>query len=253
MMKQMKGDQLTSDYVKEYYDNFLSKDKTPYHIHRWHMSAVHEEHFIQTKRTLERAYRNLSGSVLEIGGGDGMWTKIYIEKCSNLTYLDISNEMLSQARENLKGYSNKIDFRQGDFLQNGIQDQSFDNLISIRNFEYFKDKDFAIKEMCRLLKKGGSLFVVTKSKDYNLRTNLHNKTLHSDQVSIKSFIKKLELNGFEIIDAKPAIFGKLLRMGLFRFIFRSLHSIFLVTNWKILPVGLLSIFSESYYVEARKK
>lgn len=253
MSIQVKDQNLDAQYVKEYYDTFLSKDGGEYAYDRWHKTPVHESHFEQTKRTLKRAFSGLSGNVLEVGGGDAMWTMFYVDKIEHLTYLDVSEEMLSRAKDRLKEKTAKVDFIQGDFLENKLPSGSFDNFISIRNFEYFKDKNFAVSEMNRLLKQGGELIVVTKSSKYNFHTNLKNKTLHSDQVDIKHFLHMLESNGFEIEDVKPAIFGKLLKFGFFRFLSSALQSFVLVLPWRVLPVGFLGYLSESFYVKAKKK
>ncbi len=249
----MKDQNLDAKYVKNYYDTFLSQDGGEYAYHRWHKTPVHEAHFIQTKRTLKRAFSAVLGKILEIGGGDAMWTMLYIDKIEHLTYLDVSEEMLARAKARLKEKAEKVEFIQGDFLENNLPGESFDNFISIRNFEYFKDKDFAVKEMNRLLRKDGTLLVVTKSKEYNLHTNLKKRTLHSDQVRIEDFLEMLRENGFEIQDVKPAIFGKLLRFGIFRFISSALQSVILVLPWRILPIKFLGYLSESFYVKARKK
>ncbi len=250
---QMKDQNLDAKYVKEYYDSFLSKDGGEYAYHRWHQTPVHEAHFIQTKRTLKRAFSGVAGDVLEVGGGDAMWTMSYIDKVKHVTYLDVSDEMLSRAKVRLEKNTEKIEFIQGDFLENKLPSGSFDNFISIRNFEYFKDKDFAVKEMNRLLKHEGSLIVVTKSREYNFHTNLKRRTLHSDQIKINHFLSMLKENGFEIEDVKPAILGKLLRFGIFRFISSAIQSFVLILPWRILPIGFLGYLSESFYVKAKKK
>lgn len=249
----MKDQNLDAKYVKNYYDTFLSQDGGEYAYHRWHKTPVHEAHFIQTRRTLKRAFSTVLGKVLEIGGGDAMWTMFYIDKIEHLTYLDVSEEMLSQAKTRLKEKAGKVEFIQGDFLENKLTSESFDNFISIRNFEYFKDKDFAVNEMNRLLKKDGTLLVVTKSKEYNLHTNLKKRTLHSDQVRIEDFLEMLRENGFEIQDVKPAIFGKLLKFSIFRVISNFIHICILRLPWKILPIKFLGYLSESFYVKAKKK
>lgn len=249
----MKDQNLDAKYVKEYYDSFLSRDGGEYAYHRWHKTPVHEAHFDQTQRTLKRAFSGVSGSVLEVGGGDAMWTMLYVDKIKHLTYLDVSDEMLTRAKARLKEKAEKVDFIQGDFLENKLPSESFDNFISIRNFEYFKDKDFAVKEMYRLLKQGGGLIVVTKSSEYNFHTNLKNKTLHSDQINIERFLHLLEENGFEIEDVKPAIFGKFLRFGFFRFVSSMFQSLMLVLPWSVLPIKFLGYLSESFYVKAKKK
>ncbi len=253
MNLQNKGQNLNGEYVKNYYDNFLSKSKVSYAFHRWHETVVHEEHYFQTKKVLEKAFSCISGNVLEIGGGDGSWTLLYIEKCDHITYMDISEEMLLQAKKNLSKYQNKINFIQGDFMSNNLASSSFDKIISIRNFEYFKDKNFAVSEFNRLLKSNGELLIITKSKHYSFHTKLHKKTLHSDQVTPNEFVEMLKKNNFEILEFYPAIFGKLLKFWIFRKISRITFLFILKTNYKMIPKSILGYFSESFYVKARKK
>ncbi len=245
---------LSGEYVGQYYDNFLSTLGTFHSDHRWFEGPVNLIHFNQTKKTLLTFFNTVScEKVFEVGGGDGIWTLLYINVCENLYYLDISFQMLEQAKKRLAESISKISFNQGDFLNNTLEDNIFDTCISIRNFEYFVDKRKFLSEMHRILKEKGNLLLVTKSRDYNAHTNLKEKTLHSKQVSVREVITLLKESGFEILNVKPAIFGKLFRFRFARFISNILHQVLLLIPWKLLPLFLLGFVSESFQIHAQKK
>lgn len=246
--------QLSGEYVGQYYDSFLSKLGTYHSDHRWFEGPVNLAHYEQTKKTLERGFSKIDlGKVFEVGGGDGIWTMLYVEKCSKIFYLDVSLEMLGQAKKRLAQFENKIEYSQGDFLENNFPDTVCNTFVSIRNFEYFVDKKKFLSEVNRLLIKGGSFLLVTKSLHYNVHTQLKSKVLHSKQISISEVISLLKEEGFDIIDVKPAIFGKLLRLKFMRSLSKQIHSVLLSLPWKILPIRLLGFLSESFYIYAKKK
>jgi len=243
---------LESSYVKSYYDSFLSKYDKEYSHYRWQAGPVERLHFSQTNRTLSPYLDRISGQVLEIGGGDGIWTRKYIEKVHHLTFLDISTEMVARAKKRLAKFENKISYVNEDFLKNNFANNTFDQIVSIRNLEYFIDKKSFISEVERLLKKDGKFILVTKSPQYGFYDKARKKTLHTGQIDIKNLIKIIKNQGLQVIDVKPAIFGKAFYFFPTRLIFNFLHKIILKLPKKILPMRILSYLSESFMIYAKK-
>lgn len=243
---------LESSYVKSYYDNFLASYDKQYSFYRWDSSPVARLHYSQTKRTLKPYLDAISGSVLEVGGGDGIWTREYVNHIQHLTFLDISKEMISRAQQELRVHVSKINYVNDDFLNNTFTSQSFDTVVSIRNLEYFTDKKKFISEVVRLLNNGGKFILVTKSPVYNMRDNAKNKKLHTAQIGIKDLLCLMRSEGLTIVSVRPAIFGKLFRFLPTRIVSSLLHKFLLVIPWRVLPLGLLSYISESFMIYAKK-
>ena len=243
---------LESAYVRSYYDTFLSKYDKEYAYYRWAAGPVERLHFIQTRRTLLPYFNKITGSVLEIGGGDAVWTREYIDHVQKLTFLDISKEMITRAQKRLVYFSQKITYVNSDFLQNDFPSNSFDHIVSIRNLEYFIDKKHFISEVKRLLKDSGTFLLVTKSPQYSFHDNSQGKLLHTAQIYIKELLKLIKSQGLKVIAVRPAIFGKLFRFSLVRFIFSIFHRILLSLPWKIAPLRFLSYLSESFMIYVQK-
>jgi ubiquinone/menaquinone biosynthesis C-methylase UbiE len=246
------GKNLDSDYVKSYYNRFLSTYDKEYAYYRWKAGPVERLHYTQTKRALLPYLKKLDGMVLEIGGGDGIWTQDYVSRIDALSFLDISKEMVARAQKRLEKYSEKITYVNEDFLHNKFAAGTFDHIVSIRNLEYFTDKNKFISEVHRLLKHKGTFVLVTKSPQYDLKDNAKGKALHTGQIDIKDLIVLIEKQGMKVLSVRPAIFGKLFRFPLMRFISNIIHSVVIAIPWKWAPLRLFSYLSESFVVYVQK-
>jgi len=116
------------------------------------------------KRNIPRnlTSRNL---IMDAGGGTGRWicelSKVYR---SNFVLYDLSEDMLEIARENIgkAGISNRVHVIQGDLMDiKGIKNNSIDHIVSIYSpISFVPDKESAIKELYRILKKEGKLLIM---------------------------------------------------------------------------------------------
>ncbi len=246
------GKNLEPGYVKSYYDGFLSKYEKEYAYYRWQAGPVEKLHFYQTRRALLPYLKILKGSVLEIGGGDAIWTTEYIANADKLTFLDISEEMIQRAGKRLALFSEKISYVNTDFLQSNFTDASFDHIVSIRNLEYFTDKKLFIRKVHNLLRSGGSFVLVTKSPNYHHKDKAKEKTLHTGQIGIVELIHLIEAEGLRVVKVYPAIFGKLFRFSLMRAVSNFLQGIILKMPWNKTFVHMLSYFSESFVIYVKK-
>lgn len=98
-----------------------------------------------------------SVSVLDAGCGPGFFSVIITELGCKVTAVDLSAEMLEEARHNAGDLSGSIDFRQMNVEVIDLPDHSFDVVIS-RNLTWnLPHPDAAYAEWCRVLKPGGLL------------------------------------------------------------------------------------------------
>ncbi len=93
-------------------------------------------------------------SVLDVACGTGVLFPDYIKRGVNVTGIDISPEMVKNARENFPGI-NVIcgDVEETDFAE------KFDVIMIYNAFPHFPDPGKLIKKLSKLLKKGGRLSV----------------------------------------------------------------------------------------------
>lgn len=103
--------------------------------------------------------------VLEIGSGTGRVTRhlrrVLPPSCK-LIASDISPDMLAVAKEKLSG--EKIEWRIIDAQELPIEDNSIDLVVSCFAFMFVEDKAKALKEVHRVLKKGGTFLLALWDK-----------------------------------------------------------------------------------------
>lgn len=104
--------------------------------------------------------------VLELAPGPGYFA-IKLAKLSNyqITGLDISKSFVEMAKRNAKEENVSVDFRFGDAAHTPFADESFDFILCRAAFKNFSEPLQAIREMYRILKKGGRAVIIDLRRD----------------------------------------------------------------------------------------
>lgn len=132
--------------------------------------AVHYDHAFTRKIDLAENQVTFGlipqgGHILDLGCGTGL----YLEYCQpgNYVGLDISSNMLGVARAKFPGQS----FIEGDMANLGaFGDNVFDAIVStMGSFSYCLQPHRAIGEMWRVLRPGGTIFIMAYGKRYRHR------------------------------------------------------------------------------------
>jgi len=116
---------------------------------------------IHTKMELEYLKKLLSKKkrILDLACGYGRFTIPLVKQGYNVEGIDISPNLLREARKRAKGETLKIKFRLGDMRKLPYKDKSFDVIICMWSafieLEKKQDQLKALKEMLRILDKGG--------------------------------------------------------------------------------------------------
>ena len=106
----------------------------------------------------------VSGDVLEIGTGMGYGIEIIAPSATSYTTIDKSCAYDASLPDNTR-------FQQMEVPPIGFADESFDYVISFQVLEHIKrDKDF-VKEVSRVLRKGGKFIVSTPNAPMSLTRN----------------------------------------------------------------------------------
>lgn len=106
----------------------------------------------------------VSGDVLEIGTGMGYGIEIIAPSATSYTTIDKSCAYDASLPDNTR-------FQQMEVPPFGFADESFDYVISFQVIEHIKrDKDF-VKEVSRVLRKGGKFIVSTPNAPMSLTRN----------------------------------------------------------------------------------
>ncbi len=107
--------------------------------------------------------------ILEVGCGNGqLWRDnlLRIPKKVHILLSDISPGMIKSAEENLLCQRDIFEFERIDFHDIPYDDQSFDLVIANHALFYAKDRERALCEISRILKKGGYLCASTYGKQH---------------------------------------------------------------------------------------
>ena len=101
--------------------------------------------------------------VLDLGSGAGFDAFLAAKKVGNkgkVIGLDMSEEMIRKARENVKryGYQN-VEFKLGDIENIPIESNTIDSIISNCVINLSPDKEKVFSEAHRVLKNGGKMFI----------------------------------------------------------------------------------------------
>ncbi|MFL0266871.1 class I SAM-dependent methyltransferase [Candidatus Clostridium radicumherbarum] len=109
--------------------------------------------------------------VIEFGSGNGTtWVsnRNKIPKDIKVTITDLSDGMLSTAKDNLFGIEQIIDYSIMDIQNIKYEDSSFDCAIANHMLYHVQNRDLAISEIARILKSDGTFHATTNSI-YNMK------------------------------------------------------------------------------------
>jgi len=155
----------SAEKVRDYYNELVKGLGGEYTQYRWQTSEIQRRHYQQTRIALINAFDRIGriAKVLEVGCGPAVWTDLYLHRATRVTLCDISEEMLRQASKTV-GQSEKVDFICGNFATVELEGRKYDQIISVRAWEYLENKKAAVKKCYNLLHPAGSLLIVTKNR-----------------------------------------------------------------------------------------
>lgn len=244
--------QMDPAYVKARYDGFFADGAQDYAYDRWQRTPESVYHYEQSLRALTLALGSRrADQALEVGCGDGVWTRVLAPHVGQLTCFDLSIEMLQRAQKKLADLHTPIAFVQGDFVENGLSSGSFQMIQAFRCFEYFSDKGAALDQFFRLLAPGGTLVLATKCPQFDWRGYFAKRSLHQGIVEPRALCEALRAHGFELEEVIPAIVGKGLSYRFGRWFGHRLHAFLLATR-RWFPLVVSRYVCESYVYVVRK-
>jgi SAM-dependent methyltransferase len=123
----------------------------------------------QVARLVE-AIGETAGRVLDVGCGPGIVTSALAEGAQEVVALDLIPQMLEQARERCaKAGRTNVVFKEGSATALPFADATFDAVVTRLSFHHFAEPNVALKEMLRVLRRGGILTIadVVSSEEPN--------------------------------------------------------------------------------------
>lgn len=115
-------------------------------------------------------------SVLDIGCGDGRFTRVLAGLFSKVAGIDVKEHKIKEAADTAKAEGLDIDFRTASGQEVPYDDQSFDVVAFSNSLHHMPDPAGALAEASRVLKPGGLLYIMepVPSGTYHEATKLVN-------------------------------------------------------------------------------
>ena len=183
-----------TDKIKKYFEY----DAHRFANNRWFGSRVARYDYLITKEIfLKTLNLKPQDRVLEIGCGPGVWTGILTKKVDKVKAIDISSNMIKEARSRVQ--RKNVLFETSDFLHYK-DNQRYDKIVSVRAIEYMQDKTSAIHKIYNLLNPGGKIVIITKTTPsfFTLRSQFGNFFRNRSKVEEKRQRTEPEIVMFKI-------------------------------------------------------
>jgi ubiquinone/menaquinone biosynthesis C-methylase UbiE len=135
-----------------YWSKFANdfEERTNYVVGKNDMELI--ETFLSKQKAL--------GRTLEVGCGNGTYSKLLIHEAKHLTATDFSDEMVAVAKERLKGLEN-VSVEKANCFNLSYPDSSFNTVFMANLLHIIREPEKAVAEGKRVLKKNGRLIVIS--------------------------------------------------------------------------------------------
>ena len=154
-------------------------------------NVIYQRHLIAYKE----AAKFISGTVLEVGSGEGYGIMELAPKADHYIAVDKYNTEISDELKN----ENNITFIQAEVPPlKGIEDNSVDFVVTFQVIEHIKDDKQFLREIYRVLKPGGKMILTTPNILMSLTRNpWHFREYTPDKMRevLESSFEKYELRG----------------------------------------------------------
>jgi 2-polyprenyl-3-methyl-5-hydroxy-6-metoxy-1,4-benzoquinol methylase len=114
------------------------------------------------------AHDYIQGNVLEVGCGEGRGVGLLMEKAANFTAVDKIEEALQVLRDR---YPMAKFIRMNIPPLGGLQDNTYDCVVSFQVIEHIENDALFLKEIHRVLKPGGVALLTTPNRKMSLSRN----------------------------------------------------------------------------------
>ena len=160
-------------------DNFCGPDTN---IHKEHVSRYEFAcDYVKDKK------------ILDIACGVGYGSKMFLEhNAKSVIGCDLSNESLDYAKEHFSGKN--IEFYKKDIRSLDFPDETFDCIVSFETLEHVKEQEIVLRELNRVLKKGGMLIISTPNKDVRSSDEENTNAFHEKELSVNEFKDLISTN-----------------------------------------------------------
>jgi len=154
--------------------------------------------------------------VLDIGTGTGVLLPFIVERVGKgaVYALDVAEKMLRKSKD--KEYGSYVNYVQADIMSAPFITGSFDTVICYSVFPHFSDKSKALKEIFRVLKQDGRLYIAHTSGREAINT-IHSSIpgmkdhLLPDPIQMLELLNRSCFSNVEVEDKQENYFVKALK------------------------------------------
>jgi ubiquinone/menaquinone biosynthesis C-methylase UbiE len=150
-------------FVRRLLENSAYFARTGYWHHSERVNPDFEDaNFVNHRKVYQFISQWVSGkTVLDVGCGTGYGSALLAEQAKHVTGIDYSNSAIRFAKRR---------YRKPDFIEMNAQDLRFpdalfDFVFSSENFEHLPDQAAHLREVRRVLRKGGICFIATPNPE----------------------------------------------------------------------------------------
>jgi len=171
---------------------------------------MESHHLDITEKTIRLMNLRPGERVLDLGCGSGWATRLLArlvgegpEGFGQVIGLDVSDEMVRQAREASKDFANIL-YVWGSAQQIPWEENFFDKVLSVESFYYYTDQDRALKELFRVMAPKGRLFILInlyKDNVYSLQW-VDKLKVPVHVRSAEEYVELLKRHAFENVEAR---------------------------------------------------
>ena len=189
-------------------------EKLQQEFNRWAAAGegpkMENHHLDITAKTIRLMNLHPGERVLDLGCGSGWATRLLArlvgdgpEGFGQVVGLDVSDEMVRQARESSKDFENIL-YVWGSAQQIPWEENFFDKVLSVESFYYYPDQDRALMELFRVMSPRGRLFIlINLYKDNVYSLQWVDKLKVPVQVrSAAEYVELLKKHAFEDVGAR---------------------------------------------------
>lgn len=171
---------------------------------------MERHHLDITEKTIRLMNLRPGERVLDLGCGSGWATRLLArlvgegpEGFGQVVGLDVSDEMVRQAREASKDFENIL-YVWGSAMQIPWEENFFDKVLSVESFYYYPDQDRALMELFRVMSPRGRLFILInlyKDNSYSLQW-VDKLKVPVHVRSAAEYVELLKKHAFEDVEAR---------------------------------------------------
>lgn len=246
---------LTTVFVKKEYNRQIKEGyRGNYEYKRWFSTPNSRLGYKMHEASQKYHTKGIKFSTyFEFGVGPGTWTKMFLNSKKKFTLLDISVEMIKQAKTKF-GIRKNIKYIVGNILKFNKKNE-FDFVFSSRAIKYVPQKGRLFKVIYDSLKNNGTCVIINQSSDtlmqkiyrfFNIRPK---ETLHQGGITIKELKNIFQKCGFSKIEFYPVE----IKIGIPGFVICRDTSYWVWKQFYKKELGWLStLLSGSYLIKMKK-